>query len=206
LNVRYCIFFPPWKLVNWIIEFFFWSLWIFIVNRHLDNLCFMHMATNCSSSYCAHGSQPKFKFILCTWEPIWVQIYTHDEKGKERAMIQCITSKVQFCYVCFKYICMFINRKSELLDQFYILHNLNQFMLLDLIVKLKVVTSYVIFYNNQINEFFCYSKQRKICDNKIYCKIFLIAHLYIIYKLWTWLFATCSRMHWQFWKFVISLY
>jgi hypothetical protein len=65
-------------------------------------------------------------------------------------MIQCITRKVQFCYVCFKYICMFIDRKFELLDQFYIFHNLNQFMLLDLIAKLKVVTNYMIFYNNQI--------------------------------------------------------
>ncbi len=57
-------------------------------------------------------------------------------------MIQCITNKVMFCYVSFKYICIFINRKYELLDQFYIFHNLNQFMLLDLIVKLKVVTSF----------------------------------------------------------------
>jgi hypothetical protein len=56
---------------------------------------------------------------------------------------------------------MFIDRKSELLDQFYIFHNLNQFMLLDLIAKLKAITRYVIFYNNQINELFFYSNKEK---------------------------------------------
>jgi hypothetical protein len=96
-------------------------------------------------------------------------------------MIQCITSKVMFCYVSFKYICMFIDRKYELLDQFYIFHNLNQFMLVDLIARLKVVTSFVIFYNNQINECFCYSKQRKFCDKKIYYKIFLIYNAYTLF-------------------------
>jgi len=132
------------------------------------------MATKCSSSYCAQCSQPKFKSILCTWQLVWIQVYTHDERGKKRAMIQCITSKVMFCYVCFKYIYMFIDRKYELLDQFYIFHNLNQFMLLDLIANLRVVISFVIFYNNQINECFCYSNKENFVIKKIIIRFSLL--------------------------------
>jgi len=43
---------------------------------------------------------------------------------------------------------MFIDRNFELLDEFCIFHNLNQFMLLEQIVKYKVATSCVISYNN----------------------------------------------------------
>jgi len=67
-----------------------------------------------------------------------------------------------FLYVCFKCICMFIDRKFELLDQLCIFHNLNQFMLLKLITKWKVTTICVIPNNNQIKELFCYSKQKKL--------------------------------------------
>jgi hypothetical protein len=62
-------------------EFTTWKMFVYhceisIVSRHLDHLCFMHMATNpSSSSHCAHDSQPKLKSILCTWQPTQVQVH-----------------------------------------------------------------------------------------------------------------------------------
>jgi hypothetical protein len=93
--------------------------------RHLGNLCFVHVVINSnSSSHCAHGNQPKFKFIFCTWQPTWIQVQIHDERNKERAMIQCITSKVYFCYVCFKCICIgLVIRNLNIVEQLCIFHN-----------------------------------------------------------------------------------
>ncbi len=65
-----------------------------------------------------------------------------------------MTNEVQFCYVCLKCICICsMTRNLNIIDQFCIFHNLNyQFMLLEQIIKQKVVASYVISYNNQNKE------------------------------------------------------
>ncbi len=108
------------------------------------------------------------------------------KKFLKKAMIQCMTSEVQFCYVCLKCIC--ICAFSQLEISIHAIGTNNQ-----------------IEGGNKLCDFLQQSNQRKNCDNKIYCKIFLVSPLHISYNLWTWLFVTCSHMHWKFWKFV-SLY
>jgi hypothetical protein len=121
LSVRYCIsslLGNQWieqqiKKHLFVILNFLWT------SNKQGNQCFVHMATDpSSSSHCTNDKQPEFNFILCTWQPTWVHVYTHDEKDKEKAIMQCITSKIQIFYVCFKFICTCIERKFKHLINF----------------------------------------------------------------------------------------
>jgi len=141
-------------------------------------------------------------YILCTWQSTQVQVHImhmivnmnsclHSwcEKLKKRVVIQCITSKVLFCFV------MFVSSAFS--------RNLNIFFL-SIFPFSQLESIHVIEINNQLKG------RNKLCDFFIIIKskiiIFRVPHLHIIYNLWTWLFTTCSQMHWQFWEFVISLY
>jgi hypothetical protein len=122
--------------------------------------------------FCARCNQLKFKFTLCTWQPTQVQI--HDERNKERAMIQCITSKVYFCYVCFKCICIrLVIRNLNIVEQLCIFHNFE---------SIRTIGS-----NNQpecstkLCEFLQQSNILKNCERKNYCKIFLVSPTNILF-------------------------
>jgi hypothetical protein len=116
-------------------------------------------------------------------------------------MVQCMTNEVQFCYVCFECICISsMTGNPNIIDQLCILTTWN------IIHAIGIGTNNRVECGSKLCDFLQQSNQKKICDNKIYCKIFLVPPLHIIYDLWTWLFVTCSHMHWQFWNFVISLY
>jgi uncharacterized membrane protein len=136
----------------------------------------------------AHGNQSKFKFTLCTWQPTWVEVHiVHMAitlssslhplwKGlKKKAMIQCITSKILFCYVVSNAITCLLIRNLNILDQFCIFHNLGQFILLELIAKVKI--------NSKLCDFLQQANHRIFCDSKIYFKIFLVPHIHTIYNL-----------------------
>jgi len=113
---------------------------------HLGNLHFVH------SSHCAQGIQLEFKFT-----PMRKEIL-------KKAMVQCMTSEVQFCYVCLKCIC--ICAFSQLEISIHAIGTNNQ-----------------IEGGNKLCDFLQQSNQRKNCDNKIYCKIFLVPPLHISYNL-----------------------
>jgi hypothetical protein len=67
--------------------------------KDLSNLHFVQKATSpSSSSHCAHGNQPKFKFTLCTLQRTWIQLHTHDEKDK---WLWYNVSQVKFTFVMF---------------------------------------------------------------------------------------------------------
>ncbi len=128
--------------------------------RHLGNLCFVHVVINSnSSSHCAHGNQPKFKFIFCTWQPTWIQVQIHDERNKERAMIQCITSKVYFCYVCFKCICIrLVIRNLNIVEQLCIFHNFESIRTIGSNNQPESSTKLCEFLHNQIKKLFVKEK------------------------------------------------
>jgi hypothetical protein len=69
-------------------------------------------------------------------------------------MIQCITSKIQFRYVVSNAFTRLLIGNLDILGQFCIFHNLNQFKLLELIAKYKLIASCLISYNKQIIEIF----------------------------------------------------
>jgi hypothetical protein len=83
---------------------------------------------------------------------------------KKKAMIQCMTSEVQFCYVCLKCICICAFSQLEIS-----IH--------------AIGTNDQIEGGNKLCDFLQQSNQRKNCDNKIYCKIFLVPPLHISYML-----------------------
>jgi hypothetical protein len=128
------------------------SLEINELNNKLENICL--------SLWNFHGFQIGIWviFVLCTWKPIQVQVHivhmatnlswssycAHDNHIeftpimggiKKKVMIQCITSKIQFHYVVSNAFTHLLIGNLDILGQFCIFHNLNQFKLLELIAK-----------------------------------------------------------------------